>query len=148
MRWTKVFALLFVSATMGAVFACSSGGSSDSGPSPSQESGPPLEFQLDRSMIPSTGLCRIYYPDRPAESEFLQARGCNGIEQAAQPGGVILYRPRGGSRTFRVCWMSRGEPGVVDGIDEFDVDRMRLVNVIVPRMRRTAENNVSCTQTP
>lgn len=115
------------------------------------ETGPPLEFDLPSSYIPSPGLCRVFYPSAEEESSYLQARGCKGIENAvnaADIGAVILYRPKDGTRTFRVCWMSRSEQGVVDGIDLFSVDKKRLVGVILPRMRRTAEDTKPCDWEP
>ncbi len=115
------------------------------------ETGPPLEFDLPSSYIPSPGLCRIFYPREPETSSYLQARGCKDIEYAinvADIGAVILYRPKDGSRNFRVCWMSRSENGVVDGIDLFSVDKKRLIKVILPRIRRTAENTQKCDWNP
>jgi len=115
------------------------------------DTGPPLEFDLPSSYIPSPGLCRVFYPDAEEESSYMQARGCNGIENAinvADMGAVILYRPKDGSRNFRVCWMSRSEQGVVDGIDLFSVDKKRLIAVILPRIRRTAENTKPCNWEP
>jgi hypothetical protein len=148
MNRTRIAASLFMlTLAAGLLVACGSGGSSG-GASPSQEYGPPLDFPLERSVVPSPGFCRVYNPRRPEASEYGQARGCDGIEQSAQPGTVVLYRPRDGTRTFRVCWMSRGEPGVVDGIDLFDIDRLRLVDVVVPRQRRTAANTMPCTYNP
>ena len=44
--------------------------------------------------------------------------------------------------------MSRSEQGVVDGIDLFSVDKKRLIAVILPRIRRTAENTKPCNWEP
>jgi len=115
------------------------------------ETGPPLDFDLPSSVIPSPGLCRIWYPDSPEESSYLQQRSCKDIEFAvnvADVGAVILHRPKDGSRNFRVCWMSRSENGVIDGIDLFSVDKKRLIEVLLPRIRRTAENTQLCTWEP
>jgi hypothetical protein len=115
------------------------------------ETGPPLEFDLPSSYIPSPGLCRIFYPRAPEESSYLQSRGCKDIEYAinvADLGAVILFRPKDGSRNFRVCWMSRSENGVIDGIDLFSVDKKRLIKVILPKIRRTAENTQKCDWNP
>ena len=46
------------------------------------DTGPPLEFDLPSSYIPSPGLCRVFYPDAEEESSYMQAQGCNGIENA------------------------------------------------------------------
>ncbi len=154
MRRTDSIAFLAVVLTASVLAAAcsssSSGGGGDSGAAPQQsiESGPPLEFNLPRSYIPSPGFCRIYYPDRPAESDLLQAQSCSNIEHTVMTGGVVLFRPRDGSRNVHVCYMSRSEPGVVDGIDAVSVDRMRIVRVILPRMRRTADNTQLCTYNP
>ncbi len=148
-RLLAFFALVGVAAIL---VACggssSSGGDHAAAPQQSLETGPPLEFDLPRSYIPAPGLCRIYYPRRPEESEYLQAQGCDNIENAVQLEGVILYRPRDDSRNVHVCHMSRSEQGVVDGIDAVSVDQLRMVRVILPRMRRTADNTQRCTFNP
>ena len=154
MHNTRLSAGLALLVLVAVLVACSSsttsGGSQQTQrPEPMvEETGPPLQFDLPQSYIPSPGLCRIYYPRRPAESDFLSARGCNGIENAVNLGGVVLYRPRDGSRNVHVCYMSRSEQGVADGIDVVSVDRLRVVRVIMPRMIRTAANTQLCTYTP
>ena len=149
-RLLACFALVGVVAILVAcgVSSSSGGGDQASAPQQSLETGPPLEFDLPRSYIPSPGLCRIYYPRRPAESDYLQAQGCDNIEHAANLEGVVLYRPRDSSRNVHICYMSRSEQGVVDGIDVVSVDKLRVVRVILPRMRRTAENTQRCTWNP
>ena len=144
--------LLLAGGTM-AVQACSSysaGSGSESGSStaPAQldETGPPLAFTLPPSAIPSPGLCRIWVPDHDVSAQ-LQATGCSGIEYTAPLGSVVLYRPRDGSRNVHVCWMSTSETGIVDGIDAFSVDKLRLVREILPKMRRSDES-VKCTHNP
>jgi hypothetical protein len=112
------------------------------------ETGPPLDFPLPRSYIPSPGLCRVYVPDRPGLSDNLQAMGCANIENTADLGTVVLYRPRDGSRNVHICYMSRSEQGVVDGIDVVSVDKLRIVSVLLPRLRRTAANTEKCTFSP
>jgi hypothetical protein len=126
----------------------SAGGDTAAGPQQSIESGPPIDFDLPRSYIPSPGFCRIYYPRRPDESDLLQAQSCANIENTVMTEGVVLYRPSDGSRNVHVCYMSRSDQGVVDGIDAVSVDRLRVVRVILPRMRRTAENTQKCTYNP
>ena len=148
-RLAALFALLGV---MAILVACggstSEGGDQAPAANPNLETGPPLEFDLPRSYIPSPGLCRIYYPRRPAESDVLQAQGCNNIENTVNLGGVILFRPRDGSRNVHICYMSRSEQGVVDGIDAVSVDKLRIVRVVFPRLRRTADNTMPCTYVP
>ena len=152
MHKTRLAAFFALVGVMAILVACggstSEGGDQSAAPQQSIESGPPLDFPLPRNMIPSPGLCRIYYPQRPQESEFLQAQGCDNIENAVNLGGVVLFRPRDGSRNVHVCYMSRSEQGVVDGIDAVSVDRLRVVRVVFPRMRRTAENTQRCTYNP
>jgi len=152
MQKTRLVAFFALVGVVAILVACggstSEGGDQASAPQRSLETGPPLEFDLPRSYIPSPGLCRIYYPTRPAESDFLQAQGCDNIENAVNLGGVILYRPRDGSRNVHVCYMSRGVQGVVDGIDAVNVDRLRVVRVILPRISRTADNTQGCTWHP
>ena len=145
-------AAMVVVAAVGAT-ACSSSSASggrDTGEAPQQslETGPPLEFDLPQSYIPSPGFCRIYYPERPEESDFLQAQSCSNIEYSVMTGGIVLYRPRDGSRNVHVCYMSRSEPSVVDGIDVVSIDKRRVVRVILPRMRRTADDTQRCTYNP
>jgi len=153
MHRTRSAASLALVAVLVVIAACggstsSAGGDQAAAPQQSLETGPPLEFPLPRSYIPSPGLCRIYYPDRPAESDYLQAQGCNDIENTVMTGGIVLYRPRDGSRNVHVCYMSRSDQGVVDGIDAVSVDRLRVVRVILPRMRRTTGNTQLCTYNP
>ena len=124
------------------LMACSSGGEGGSAPQPSTESGPPLDFPLDRRDVPSPGLCRVWIVGNPASQQFLQ-RSCDGIENTAPIGEYIMFRPQG-QRVVHVCLMSSNTVGVVDGIDAFDIDRMRLVRVILPRQRRTEDDTVPC----
>jgi hypothetical protein len=149
---TRLVAFFTVVGVVAILVACggstSEGGDQASAPQQSLETGPPLEFDLPRSYIPSPGLCRIYYPRRPAESDYLLAQGCDNIENAVQLEGVVLYRPRDGSRNVHICYMSRSEQGVVDGIDVVSVDKLRVVRVILPRIRRTAENTQKCMYYP
>lgn len=149
---TRLVAFFAVAGVVAILVACggstSEGGDQASAPQQSIETGPPLEFDLPRSYIPSPGLCRIYYPRRPAESDVLLAQGCDNIENAVQLEGVVLYRPRDGSRNVHICYMSRSEQGVVDGIDVVSVDKLRVVRVILPRIRRTAENTQKCMYNP
>jgi hypothetical protein len=149
---TRLVAFFTVVGVVAILVACggstSEGGDQASAPQQSLETGPPLEFDLPRSYIPSPGLCRIYYPRRPAESDVLLAQGCDNIENAVQLEGVVLYRPRDGSRNVHICYMSRSEQGVVDGIDVVSVDKLRVVRVILPRIRRTAENTQKCMYNP
>ena len=154
MHKTRLLAFSALVALVAVLVACSSstssgGASQQSGAQPVvQESGPPLQFDLPQSYIPSPGLCRIYYPQRPDESDVLRAQGCGNIENAVNLGGVVLFRPRDGSRNVHVCYMSRSEQGVVDGIDVVSVDRLRVVRVILPRMSRRADNTQLCTYNP
>jgi hypothetical protein len=152
MQKTRLAAFFALVGVVAILVACggstSEGGDQSSAPQQSIESGPPLEFDLPRSYIPSPGLCRIYYPQRPAESDYLQSQGCDNIENAVNLGGVVLFRPRDGSRNVHICYMSRSEQGVVDGIDKVSVDRLRVVGVILPRMRRTADNTQKCMYNP
>ena len=149
---TRLVAFFTVVGVVAILVACggstSEGGDQASAPQQSLETGPPLEFDLPRSYIPSPGLCRIYYPRRLAESDVLLAQGCDNIENAVQLEGVVLYRPRDGSRNVHICYMSRSEQGVVDGIDVVSVDKLRVVRVILPRIRRTAENTQKCMYNP
>lgn len=145
--------VVFVAVGVVAMQACSSSSASSGSETrtttaavPLDETGPPLSFTLPPSAIPSTGLCRIWVPDRD-ESAQLQATGCNGIEYSAPLGSVVLYRPRDGSRNVHVCWMSTSETAVVDGIDAFSVDKLRLVREILPKMRRSDES-IKCTYNP
>jgi hypothetical protein len=93
--------------------------------SPGNAQGPPIPLDIEREDIPNTGR--------------------NGIEFSAPLGSCIKYRPRD-TREVHGCHMSTGLTGVVDGIDAFDIDRMTLVRVVLPRMRRTEENTVKCSE--
>ena len=106
--------------------------------------GPPIPLDIEREDIPNTGRCRIWLEDA-FDSEQPMQTGCNGIEFSAPLGSYIMYRPRD-KREVHVCYMSTDLTGVVDGIDAFDIDRMTLVRVVLPRTRRTEENTVKCSE--
>ena len=129
----KWFRLAFVVLLVGAVFS-----------SPGKAQGPPIPLDIDRGDIPNTGRCRVWLDDASGSEQPMQT-GCSGIEFSAPLGSYIMYRPRD-KREVHVCYMTTDLTGVVDGIDAFDIDRMTLVRVVLPRTRRTEENTVKCSE--
>ena len=89
--------------------------------------GAPLTLGARQRAVPPTGLCRVW--DEGANRAFM-AQTCDGIEYSAPLGSQILYRPDDGSRIVAVCFVSRSEPREIIGIDLFDVDSGRLVQVL------------------
>jgi hypothetical protein len=85
----------------------------------------PVRLEYPRSEIPSPGLCRI--------AERGLTRSCNGIENEAQTGQTILFRPRDGTRRVVVCYLHRSNRGQIEGIDVFDIDTRDLVEVVQRR---------------
>ena len=84
----------------------------------------PVRLEVARSQLPGPGLCRIL------DGAF-QARGCEGIGWVAPRGARVAYRPAGGSRTVVICYMDPGERGVIIGIDVFNIDNQRLLDVLL-----------------
>jgi hypothetical protein len=86
----------------------------------------PTQLEFSRREIPAPGLCRI------GETGASQ-RTCDGIEFAAPPGSSVLYRPDDGSRRVVVCYLDVSDPGVIVGVDVFDIDTRRHIEVILSR---------------
>lgn len=131
--------------------ACSSSGSlTESGaePAPAAEgeeviNGPPLNLPISRNEVPSSGLCRVFVVDF-GRIESSNDFGCNNIENSAPLGSYVMYRSRANRNDVLLCRMSDAFPGVVDGIDVYDFARLRLIRVILPQARRTADNTMTC----
>lgn len=62
---------------------------------------------------------------------MFQVRGCEGIGWVAPLGSRIAYRPADGSRTVVICYMDPGERGIIIGIDVFNIDNQRLLDVLL-----------------
>jgi hypothetical protein len=105
--------------------------------------GPPIDLPITRADVPSSGLCRVFVVDfgRIASSNDFS---CNNIENSVQLGSYIMFRSRSNRNDVYLCRMSESEQGVVDGIDVYDYGRLRLVRVVLPRQRRTAEDTMRC----
>ncbi len=80
-----------------------------------------MRLDLSRSELPAPGLCRIV--GQPA-------RSCDRIELGAPYGSDILFRPTDGTRRIVVCRMSVSERGVIVGVDVFDIDTRRHLDVV------------------
>ncbi len=152
MKLNRVLALL---AGVGiATTACSSSSSSNdvgtASTSPAArgeevQNGPPIDLPITRNEVPSTGLCRVFVVDfnRIASSNDF---GCNNIEMSVQLGSFIMFRSRANRNEVYLCRMSSDLPGVIDGIDVYNIARMNLVRVVMPRQRRTADNSMRCAE--
>jgi len=129
----KWFRPAFLALLVGVVFV---------GPGVAQ--GPPIPLDIEREDIPNTGRCRVWLEDAFDSDQPMQT-GCNGIEFSAPLGSYVMYRPKD-KREVHVCYMSTDLTGVVDGIDAFDIDRMTLIRVVLPRTRRTEDDTVKCSE--
>jgi hypothetical protein len=79
-----------------------------------------------RDDIPPPGRCRI--AQQPLVDR--EHRDCDDIEWAADPGESILYRPSAETHQVVVCYMDPIERGLIDGVEVFDMDSGRLLEVI------------------
>ena len=152
MKLNRLLALLAVVGI--ATTACSSSSSSNdvgtASTSPAArgeevQNGPPIDLPITRNEVPSTGLCRVFVVDfnRIASSNDF---GCNNIEMSVQLGSYIMFRSRANRNEVYLCRMSSDLPGVIDGIDVYNIARMNLVRVVMPRQRRTADNSMRCAE--
>lgn len=109
------------------------------------QNGPPIDLPITRNEVPSTGLCRVFVVDfnRIASSNDF---GCNNIERSVQLGSFIMFRARANRNEVYLCRMSNDLPGVIDGIDVYNIARMNLVRVVMPRQRRTVDNTMRCAE--
>ena len=109
------------------------------------QNGPPIDLPITRNEVPSTGLCRVFVVDFnriDSSNDF----GCNNIERSVQLGSFIMFRSRANRNEVYLCRMSNDLPGVIDGIDVYNIARMNLVRVVMPRQRRTADNTMRCAE--
>ncbi len=86
----------------------------------------PVELDLRAGALPSPGLCRIVSQD----SAYPRSQACDQIEREAPVGSRVVYRPADGSRRIVVCYMSPAERGVIIGVDVFDLDTRRNIEVL------------------
>jgi len=115
-----IIRMLLAGSTLGGLTACGARSSNDV-PTVS-----PTQLEFSGREIPAPGLCRI--GERGASQ-----RTCDGIEFAAPPGSSVLYRPDDGSRRVVVCYLDLSDPGVIVGVDVFDIDTGRHIEVILSR---------------
>lgn len=113
-RNSGVIAVAFL---LGAGWACSSGSNEPQYPSPTR-------LGISRSALPAPGLCRIL-------GAAQQSRTCEGIAYVAPEGSQVLYRMKDPSHVVVVCYMHRSRRGFVFGIDVFNANNQRLLDVLL-----------------
>ena len=143
----RVSTLTGALALIGISAACSSSGSNataqQAAAAPPSEDGPPIDLPITRQDLPSSGLCRVFVV-RSGRIEDSNDFSCNNIEFSAPLGSYVLMRSKQNRQEVYLCYMSRSEPGVLDGIDVFNTSRLRLIRVVMPRGRRTSEDTMKC----
>lgn len=87
----------------------------------------PVRLEVPRASLPSPGMCRLWDTGDTAEPP---SRTCDGIEGLAPRGSQVVYRPEDGSHHVLVCYMSLTERARIDGVDVFDIDTGRHLEVI------------------
>jgi hypothetical protein len=115
----EIRGLLVVIIALGAV-AC--GGKSGAYPSP-------MTLGISWDDLPPPGRCRAWVGGLPAAAQPLP-QDCDSIEYSTPPGSRILYRPDDGTRRVVVCYLSPSETGRIIGVDVFDMDSQRLLEVL------------------
>ena len=89
----------------------------------------PVTLGISWGDLPPPGRCRAWVSGLPASAQPL-SQGCDGIEYSAPPGSKIVYRPDDGTRRVVVCYLSPSEPRQIIGVDVFDMDSQRLLEVL------------------
>lgn len=89
----------------------------------------PVQLDIAWKDLPAPGLCRAWASGRATEAQP-RSQGCRGIEYVAPLGSRILYRPDDGTRRVVVCYLSTSEPRRIIGVDVFDMDNGRLLDVL------------------
>jgi len=120
-------------ASIGACAGQSASGTSESaaGGQPSRRTAvSPTELVIPPAGLPGPGLCQIY---DIRDVQTTPSQSCNGIENRAEPGSAILYRPKDGSRNVVVCYISPAERGLIYGADLFDIDTRLNIAILIPR---------------
>ncbi len=99
------------------VTACSSGTNEPQYPSPTR-------LNISRSALPGPGLCRV-------EGAAQRTRSCEGIANIAPEGSTVLYRMKDPAYVVVICHMHRSRRGYVIGIDVFNANNQRLIDVLM-----------------
>lgn len=101
----------------GAAIACSSGSNEPQYPSPTR-------LNISRSELPPPGLCRVI-------GSAQRERACEGIANVAPEGSRVLYRFRDPSYVVVICYMHPTQRRLVYGIDVFNANNQRLLDVLL-----------------
>jgi len=75
---------------------------------------------------PPPGRCRVVGNGVLSRS----ARDCDGIEWLTELGDIVLYRPEDGRRQVVVCYMSLHDRGVIDAVEVFSLDNLKIIEVV------------------
>jgi hypothetical protein len=98
-------------------WACGAGSNEPQFPSPTR-------LGISRSSLPAPGLCRIL-------GAVQKSRTCEGIALAAPRGSQVLYRMKDPSHVVVICYMHRSRRGYVFGIDVFNANNQRQLDVLL-----------------
>ncbi len=109
--------VIAVASLLVAGLACGAGSNEPQYPSPTR-------LGISRSALPAPGLCRILGATQ-------QSRTCDGIAHVAPVGSQVLYRMKDPSHVVVICYMHRSRRGHVFGIDVFNANNQRLLDVLL-----------------
>ncbi len=99
------------------ILACHPGSSEEQYPSPTT-------LGIPRSSLPAPGLCRVVGSSQ-------QSRSCEGIANVAPEGSRVLYRMEDPSYVVVICYMHPSLRRLVYGIDVFNANNQRLLDVLL-----------------
>ena len=84
----------------------------------------PTRLGMQRSSLPAPGLCRVI-------GSAQDSRSCEGIANVAPEGSRVLYRMEDPSYVVVVCYMHPALRRFVYGIDVFNANNQRLLDVLL-----------------
>ena len=108
---------MVAAALLVAGWACSSGSNEPQYPSPTR-------LGIPRSSLPTPGFCRVI-------GAAQESRSCEGIANVAPLGSRVLYRMKDPSHVVVICYMHISRWRVVYGIDVFNANNQRLLDVLL-----------------
>jgi len=84
----------------------------------------PTTLGIQRSSLPAPGLCRVVGSSQ-------ESRSCEGIANVAREGSRVLYRMKDPSHVVVICYMHPSLRRFVYGIDVFNANNQRLLDVLL-----------------